>query len=212
MASKKATTTDVTLAPDPQVLALKTRATKLFKAWKDIAVTDTVSFEKASIGVKEAVALRKDLKDLPVYVELAKAKKDIKEKEKLLKEVDRAIEQVEDIIRNALSTYAAKQRAAQEVKVEKAIEKGQDVKAAAILATPFVPVVPGVSFTEHWHAEIQDLLAFTTWASSKGKDTVEAFLLPNLVALNARARDLKAEDIAIPGVKGVKETSSKVSG
>ena len=143
-------------SPDPQVLAIKTRATKLLREADTIAhgVKDTVGFERAGLVVKDAVALRKDLKALPVYTELAKAKADIKTKEKLLKEVDKIIENAEDIIRDALSTYASRQREAQEKLVTKALDAGKDEKAAAIQAKPFVPEVSGLSFTEHWHAEL----------------------------------------------------------
>jgi len=204
----KAKLRSVVLAPDPKLTAIKTRATKLMSAWHDVEVIDTKTFEAASEAVKEAVSLRKDLKALPVYVELAAQKAQIKAKEKLLKDVDKAIEAVEDILRDALSSYAARQREAQEKLVSKAIDKGQDAKAAAIAAMPFIPESSGLSFSEHWHAEITDLKALIEAVASEAVP-LDA-ITPNLVYLNAKARDAKAEDIGIPGVKGVKETSSAI--
>jgi hypothetical protein len=200
-------------SPDPQVLAIKTRATKLLREADTIAhgVKDTVGFERAGLVVKDAVALRKDLKALPVYTELAKAKADIKTKEKLLKEVDKIIENAEDIIRDALSTYAARQRAIQEKQIESAMSKGKDEKAAVIAAKPFVPEVQGLSFTEHWHAEVENLHEFIVWVLSGPTAELENLLSPNLVTLNTLARAQK-DALAIPGVKAVKETSSTIRG
>ena len=71
-----------------------------------------------------------------------------------------------------------------------------------------MPEVSGLSFTEHWHAEVYDLKALLQ-AILDGKVPTDA-IEPNLVYLNASARACKAEDLSIPGVKGVKETSSTV--
>jgi len=203
-------TKSLALAPDPAVVALKVRATKLLKSWQDVEVTDTKSFESAGEAVKQAVSIRKDLKALPVCVELARQKAEIKEKEKLLKDVDNTIKRVEEVIRLALVHYASRQREAQERQITSALSKGKDEKAAALAAKPFIPEVSGLSFTEHWHAEVENLHDFVAWCLSGPMANLETFLMPNLVALNARARDLKAEDLGIPGVKGVKETSSSV--
>jgi hypothetical protein len=203
------------LLPDKALTALKARATKLLKAWHDVTVTDTPSFESASEGLKDAVSIRKDLKALPVYTELARQKADIKAKEKVLKDVDKTIATAEDAIRDALSAYAAAQRAAQEKLITKALDVGKDEKAAAIAAKPFVPAVEGLSFTEHRHAEVTSLYEFIAWLAGHTRkqfedDKLEELVSPNLVTLNARVRLLKTEDIGIPGVKGVMETSSTV--
>jgi hypothetical protein len=202
--------TSLTIAPDPALTALKARTTKLLKTWQECQVLTTTDFESAGEGLKTTVQLRKDLKALPVYVELSRQKADIKAKEKVLKDVDKLIESVESTIRDALSAYAAKQRAEQEKLITKALDSGKDEKAALIAAKPFVPEVSGLSFTEHWHAEVSSFDYFVTWCLNEKK--LEEFLLPNMVALNARARDLKTEDLGIPGAKGVKEVSSTVRG
>jgi len=202
-------TKSITLAPDPKLTALKTRATKLLMAWKDIDVQDTTGFESAGEALKQVVTLRKDLQSLPVYVELKAQKANLKLKEKALKAVDSLIESTERAIREALSRYAAQQRWKQEKQIESAMSKGKDEKAASLAAKPFVPEVSGLSFTEHWHAEVTDWPALVAWCA---KDTGRlGYLLPNLVELNTVARNLKCETLGeLPGVKGVKETSSTI--
>jgi hypothetical protein len=203
MATKK---TALSLAPDPRVTALKSRATKLLKNWQAAEVADTPSFEAAGLAVKDAVLIRKDLKSL-LDPEIRAAKADYDAKRKVFKDVDSVIESAEDSIRDALSAYAARQREAQEKLVTKALESGKDEKAAAIAARPFVPEVQGLSFTEHWHAEGNDIAALAK-AVAEGKVSSEALSF-NLVWLNAMARSLK-DNMAIPGVAAVKETSSNV--
>jgi hypothetical protein len=209
MPKAKPKTNAVTLAPDPALTALKTRVTNLVKASTRVPeITNTPSFETASTILTAAVALRKDLKALPVYVELAKAKTDIKAKEKLLKDVEHTITNVEQALRDALELYAARQREAQNRQIESALAKGKDERAASLAATPFVPPVQGLSFADHWHAEITDLMALVE-AVARREIPLDA-ITPNFVYLNAKARDVKAEDIGIAGAKGVKETSSTV--
>jgi hypothetical protein len=214
MPAKKPTSlaTTTPLAPEiaKKLYALKGRATKLLNTWKEPpVVTDTTSFETVGAGVKDAVSIRKELHDLLDPVVKA-AKAEVKAKERLYKDVDALLTAVETSLRTPLETYAAQQRAAQAKKVEAALERGNDVKAAAAAAKPYVPDVQGLSFSEHWHAEVTNLHDFVAWCLSGSTEKLEGFLMPNLVALNARARDLKAEDLQIPGVKGVKETSSNV--
>jgi hypothetical protein len=205
MPAKKTAT--VIVAPNPQVVALKTRATKLFNATRELTVTDTTTFELAGSSVKDAVSIRKELKSL-LDPEIQRAKADFKAKEKVYKDIDSVLKAVEDAVRDSLSDYAARQREAQAKLVEKALDKGNDVKAAAIAAKPFVPEVSGLSFTEHWHAEITDELAIVRGVAN-GSIPRDAITI-NMVFFNARAREAKSEDIGIPGVKGVKEVSSTV--
>jgi hypothetical protein len=208
MPKAKSKSTAATLAPDPQLTALKSRVTSLLKAVAKLSeVTDTPSFEAASTVLTAAVVVRKDLKALPVYVELARQKADIKAKEKLLKDVEKTIIEAEVQVRVMLELYAEAQRAAKQRQIDSAMSKGKDEKAAAIAATPFVPPVAGLSFTEHWHAEITDLKALIEAVASE-KVSPEA-IMPNLVWLNSQAR-VDKEAMSIPGVKAVKETSSAV--
>jgi len=210
----KAKPSAVTFAPDPRITALKARATTLVKTWRAVSVFDTTSFEKAGQALKDTVSIRKDLKTL-LGPEIDKAKAEYKTKDKLFKDVDNVIRDAEVLIRDALAAYAAKQKAKQDALIEKALDSGKDEKAAAIMAKPFVPEVSGLSFTEHWHAEVTNLGDLVRWIASKTATKVDEakfldYLMPNLVVLNAKARDAKSEDLGIPGVKGVKETSSTV--
>jgi len=193
-----------------ELQALKTRALSLVESSKSIQVKDTPSFERTGDLVKDAVGLRKDLQSTAFYRALVEAKADLKLKDALYKSVEKLVKDAEDLIRDSLSRYAAEQRWKQEKAIERAMEKGKDEKAATIAATPFIPPVQGLSFIEHWHAEVSNLHDFVAWCLSGPTANLEAFLSANMVALNARARDLKAEDLGIPGVKGVKETSSSV--
>jgi hypothetical protein len=206
MPAKKTAT--VIVAPNPQVVALKARATKLFNATRELTVTDTTTFELAGSAVKDAVSIRKELKSL-LDPEIQRAKADFKAKEKVYKDIDSVLKAVEDTVRDSLSDYAARQREAQAKLVERALDKGNDVKAAAIAAKPFVPEVSGLSFTEHWHAEVVSIadLVKAVAAVSVPPEAIS----PNLVWLNGKARELH-EAMAIPGVIAVKETSSTFRG
>lgn len=204
MSTKK---TALTVAPNPRVTALKARATKLLNAWQSVEVIDTTSFEAAGDALKLGVSIRKELKSI-LDPEIKAAKASYDAKRGAWKEIDSILEDHESLVRHALALYAAAQREAQEKLVSKAMERGNDVKAAALAAKPFVPEVAGLSFSEHWHAEIIDLASLIA-AVASGTVPLDA-ITPNLVWLNARARSMAAEDLSIPGVKGVKETSSIV--
>lgn len=204
MSTKK---TSIVVAANPRVTALKARATKLLNAWQSVEVIDTTSFEAAGEALKLGVSIRKELKSI-LDPEIKAAKADYDAKRGAWKEIDSILEDHEGVVRHALALYAAAQREAQEKLVSKAMERGNDVKAASLAAKPFVPEVAGLSFTEHWHGEIVDLTAFVK-AVASGVLPLDA-ITPNLVWLNARARSMAAEDIGIPGAKGVKETSSNV--
>lgn len=199
-------TKSLTLAPDPRITSLKTRATNFLKHNLEIEVIDTPSFEEASLSLKTGVSIRKDLKDL-LDPEIRAAKADLKAKQKVYKDIDEVILRAETALRLSLSLYAGRQREAQEKQVAAALSKGKDEKAAALAAQPFVPPVQGLSFTEHWHAEVENL-ALLVQAVVEGKADLQA-VSPNMVYLNACAREAK-EKLAIPGVKAVKETSSTV--
>ena len=203
----KAKPTAVTFAPDPRITALKSRATTLVKTWRAVSVFDTASFEKAGQALKDTVSIRKDLKTL-LGPEIDAAKATYKAKDKLFKDVDNVIRDAEVLIRDALAAYAAKQKAKQDALIEKALDSGKDEKAAALAAKPFVPEVSGLSFAEHWHAEVTNKAQLVD-AVARGLVPLDA-LEVNMPWLNAKARDMKAEDLGIPGVKGVKETSSTV--
>ncbi len=213
MAKPKSKSLQVSSSIDPAVTkrltALKVRATKFLTTWSEVEVLDTPSFEAAGVALKEGVLIRKDLKSL-LDPEIKQAKADLKLKQDLYKSVDLLLQDAENTIRDALSSYNAAQQAKKNALVEKALEAGKDEKAASIAAKPFTPAVQGLSFTDHWHAEVENLQEFVSWCLSGPTANLEGFLSPNYVALNARARDLKAEDLGIPGVKGVKESSSTV--
>jgi hypothetical protein len=199
------------LAPDPRVTALKARVTKLASAWKlSPGTLTTVTFEKAAQAVKDAVSIRKELKAI-LDPGIQEAKAELKAREKVFKDIDSILKTVESNLRNPLEDYAARQRALQEKQIESAMSKGKDEKAAVIAAKPFVPEVQGLSFTEHWHAEVENLHEFIVWVLSGPTAELENLLSPNLVTLNTLARAQK-DALAIPGVKAVKETSSTIRG
>ena len=154
----KSKPTSLTIAPDPALTALKARTTKLLKTWQECTVTTTTDFESAGEGLKTTVQLRKDLKALPVYVELSRQKADIKAKEKILKDVDKLIESVEDRISDALEVYDIAQKAAQNKLIGAALAKGKDDKAAAIAAPPS-PVIPALITLPKPPAPILPMLA-----------------------------------------------------
>jgi len=206
--SPKKTRAVATVSPEARELqTLKSRALSLVESSRSIQVKDTPSFERAGDLVKDAVGLRKDLQSTAFYRALVEAKADLKTKDQLYKSVEKLVKDAEDLIRDSLSRYAAEQRWKQEKAIERAMEKGKDEKAATIAATPFVPPVQGLSFTEHWHAEVESLHALVKAAASDAN--LLAYLDANMVALNALAR-LQKDSMAIPGVKAVKETSSSV--
>ena len=191
----------------PKLLALRKKAESLLKKWTDFEVKTAEDFESAGLATKDFVALRKELKEITSpAIKAAKVAYDTAKK--LPNDVDSIIEQGEVALRETLIIYQDKHRKAAEAKVEKAIARGDDVKAASIAAKPFIPEVSGLSFTERWHGEIADLGVFLT-AIIDGRIPTEA-VEPNLVWLNAQARAAKREDLGIPGAKGVCETSSSV--
>jgi len=207
ISKKKPSSVSPVSAEARELQALKSRALSLIESSKSIQVKDTPSFERAGDLVKDAVGLRKDLRGTAFYKALVEAKADLKTKDQLYKSVEKLVKDAEDLVRDALSRYAAEQRWKQEAAIERAMEKGKDEKAASIAATPFVPPVQGLSFTEHWHAEVESLHALVKAAASD--PNLLAYLDANMVPLNALARSQK-DSMAIPGVKAVKETSSSV--
>jgi len=191
----------------PQLAKIKAKASTLLKKWKTVKITTAESFEAAGAAAKDFALLRKDLKFyLDPIIKAAKA--DYDAKRKAFKSVDSIIAQGEDSVRLALEEYTIAHRKAQEAKVEKALASGNDEKAAAIAAKPYIPAVAGLSFPKRWHGEVTDFLAFLTGVID-GRLPPEAVEV-NLVWLNAQARAKKSEDLGIPGARGVKETSSAV--
>ncbi len=184
--------------------SLKQRANHFLKTWTEAAATNTPSFEAAGVSLKEGVSIRRDLKAL-LDPEIQQAKADLKLKQSLYKSVDNLLLGAEEAIRASLERYAALQRTRQAAAVESALSKGNDVKAASLAAKPFTPDVAGLSFTEHWHAEVTDLRLLLQ-AVIDGKISTEA-VQENLVFLNVCAR-AEREKLSIPGVKAVKDTSS----
>ena len=196
-----------TQVQNPELLALKKKAEKLLSIWQKPIVKTAEQFESAGQGAKDIALVRRDLKaKIKPIVDAAKA--DYDEKRKAYKAVDDILDQSEDGIRNALIAYNDMHKKAAEVKVEKALAEGRDEKAAAIAAKPYIPEVQGLSFTERWHGEVFDMTLFVkAWLG--GKLPPES-LCVDMVWLNTKARATKAEDIGVPGARGVKETSSGV--
>jgi hypothetical protein len=194
-------------ALNPALVALKTRATSLIKKWSSPIVKTAEQFESAGLAVKDFASLRKELKSI-LDPEIKEAKAIYDSKRDAYKVVDSFIGEGESAIREALEAYTIAHRKAAEAKIEKAIAMGNDVQAAAIAAKPYIPAVEGLSFTERWHGEVTDIGVFLT-AVLDGRIPQDAIEV-SFVWLNAQARARKAEDIGVPGAKGVKETSSSV--
>jgi hypothetical protein len=191
----------------PKLIALKSQASKLLTKWQNAQVKTVEQFESVGQATKDFALIRKELKALIDPV-VKKAKADYDAKRKLPKEVDEILEKGEQELRIALIEYENLHRRAREIKIEKALESGKDERAAMIVAKPYIPEVQGLSFVDRWHAEITDICMLLA-AIIDSRAPVEA-IEPNLVYLNAQARLSKSIDIGIPGVIGVKETSSSI--
>ena len=194
-------------APNPQLVSVRKRADALLKAWKAPLVRSAEDFEAAGVAVRDFAALRKELQAI-LNPEIKAAKAAYDEKRDAFKAVDAIIAEGEHAIRYALEAYNAAHEKAKQARVERALSRGDDEKAAAIAATPYVPKVEGVSFRETWHAEVTDMGVLLS-AILDGRAPIDA-VEPAESWLNAQARARKSEDLGIPGVKGVKETSSSV--
>jgi len=195
----------ITVEKNLEIVSLKKRAIALLTKWQNPIVKTAEQFEEAGVAVKDFAYLRKELKALTKpKIDEAKAAYDAAKK--LPKEVDDILEQGEASIRTALVRYDELHRKAQEVKIEKALEKGNDEKAAAIAAKPYIPEVQGLSFRELWSGEVVDFGVFLS-AILDGRIPQEAVEV-NASWLNAQARAKKSEDLGIPGARGVKTTTS----
>jgi hypothetical protein len=112
----------------------------------------------------------------------------------------------------ALRERERKERERLERQAEKAREKGQEEKAAALeqkaedvpeleVVVP-EPEVEGISMRVTWRADVVDLLALVK-AVAAGEQAL-SMIEPNMKQLNGLARTMK-EDLAVPGVKAVSE-------
>jgi hypothetical protein len=202
-------TKEVSKVLNPELVAIEKQASSLLKKWASPIVKTAEQFEAAALGAKDFVAIRKNLK-AKIKPEVDAAKADYDAKRKAYNLVDGMIAQGEEAIRLELEAYNDRHAKAAEAKIEKALASGNDTKAAAIAAKPYIPQTEGLSFTERWHAEVVDIAVLLS-AVLDGRVSQEA-IEPNLVYLNTQARATKKEDIGIPGVKGVKETSSSIRG
>ena len=190
----------------PELASLRKEADALIKRWQEPKIETAESFEEAGQGTKDFASLRKKIKTI-VSPAIAEAKKLYNERRKAFAAVDDILEEAEQSLRQGLIAYEVKHRKAQEAKIEKALEKGQDSKAAAIAAKPYTPEVSGLGFRDVWHGEIVDLGVFLS-AVIDGRLPQEAVSV-NESWLNAKAR-AEHEAMSVPGAKAVKETNSSV--
>jgi hypothetical protein len=193
-------------AQNTALIAIRKQASKLLAEWQKPVVRTAEQFEAAGDAVKSFASTRKELQALLNPI-IKAAKADYDAKREAYKAVDNIIAEGEDAIRSALVAYQDIKRKAQEARIEKAVDSGDDTKAARLAAKPYTPDVEGLSFTERWHAEVKDLSALlkAILAGVVDPQAVE----PCLPYLNAQAR-AQHEKLAIPGVEAVKETSSTV--
>lgn len=125
----------------------------------------------------------------------------------------------EATLRTKIGTYVQAENARRAVMQAKADEKfqkaadraevtGKPLTQAPVIVPKVAAPVNGGSFSILWSAEVYDIQAL---ARAVADGTVpEAYLTANQVALNKVASALKAEDIKIPGVRGVSRTIAKV--
>lgn len=74
----------------------------------------------------------------------------------------------------------------------------EPVETPVVVVPKATPKVQGISYREQWLAQVVDLHALIRYVAQNPAFT--NLLLPNMAALNAQARSLKA-NLAIPGVK-----------
>lgn len=122
----------------------------------------------------------------------------------LLTEWDAAQARAREQERVALAAALQEQQLADAVAVADADpEQADEILAAPVplaAVAPAVPKVEGISYRETWSARVDDLDALIRAAILN--DHFRAYLLPNMPALHALARSLRAR-LKIPGVTAV---------
>jgi hypothetical protein len=123
------------------------------------------------------------------------------EQERQRREAQAAAAAAADAERRRLADEAERQRVAGNTETAHAIAAAAQMVAPISVASD-KPKIAGESMRELWRAEVTDIVALAR-AVADGKASSEC-LLPNMPALNAQARALKAT-LALPGVKAVSE-------
>lgn len=216
----------------PPVVALESQGVTLRQDVAAIEVVDAPSFERAAEAlklVKGYLARVAEVFDPIDRAQIEARKVTIAQRkaleahaldaEKILKQRMAAWQEAQEQARREAEAAAAReaQRLAEEQQLQAAIEAeqlGDTAAAEQILAAPPVPVimppvvvseapqVAGVSFRDHYRAEVTDLLALVR-AIAAGKAPI-TLVQPNTAALGQMARALKGA-MQIPGVRVTRE-------
>lgn len=209
----------------------------LIEAAKSLAITDADSYEAAAEFVKGTKRLQDRVHDImdPVCTATNRAHKAATgQRKKLLapaKEAERIVKRLIvdwDTEQRRLEAEARRKAEAEErrkaeeeqlAEAEAAAAEGDEAAAEEILERePMVappppprarPKVSGVSTRETWKAQVTDIRALCK-AIGEGK-VATTLVQPNMPALNAQARSLKAE-MKIPGVRAVANRTAAASG
>ena len=100
-------------------------------------------------------------------------------------------------------------------------DMGEPEEAEAVLAAPSTqavvqvtsaaPKVAGISYTDHWSAEVHNLHEFVMWAvkQQNALALIGTYLLPNMPAFNKSAGALKSL-MSMPGVRAVNKPTPNV--
>jgi hypothetical protein len=190
-----------------KLLDLRKRSLSLLKKWKEAPkIASPEQYEATAEGAKDFASVKKELTSLLSPV-IKKAKADYDAKKKLPNEVEGILSEGEQTLRDLLLIYRLDQERKKEKKVEKALARGDDEKAAAIASSDSAPAVEGLAFRNTWHAEIVDLKAILRAVLDGGLP--EEAVLPNMVYFNGRAR-AEHESFTVAGAKAVKDTSTSL--
>lgn len=220
----------------PELTAVEQEGLILAGQAEDLVIDTDEDFRAAGLFLVNLKTYQKRVTEIfaPVVKATHEAHKAaVAQREKLLAGATEA----ERILKAAVVTYERQQSAGREAlrRQQEAIahqqadlsreatataleQAGQTQAAEAVRAAPAAPVVlppappapsaPGLSFREHWSAEVTDLKALVQ-AVAAGSQPLD-LLLPNDAALNALARSLKSS-LQIPGVRATCEHVPAVS-
>lgn len=193
-----------------------------------LAITDALSYAKACEFLQGLKALRAEIAETfePHIKRAHEAHK------ALLKEkgdAEAPLAEAERIVKAALVTFSDEQeriRREEQARLQAELKRqeeerrlndavaleaaGETAEASAVLdepihvptvaVAPMTPKVSGIQYRETWGAKVTDLAALVKFVAANPQ--FAGFLTPNMTALNAQARSLKAQ-CQIPGVEAV---------
>jgi hypothetical protein len=181
---------------------------------KQVDETFDLPIKRAHESHKEVIAAR-DKHRVPLL-----------EFEKAAKQKMASYHEEQERIRRAeqLRIEAELRKQEEEARLAEAIvleDMGEPDEAEAVLAAPSTqavvqvasaaPKVAGISYTDHWSAEVDSLYKFVMWAvrEQNAVGLINAYLLPNMPAFNKSAGALKSL-MSMPGVRAVNKPTPNV--